>query len=50
MITERDFYEVIFRVENCEPIISVSDGAEILANFRGHDAYQEALQFLDDTL
>lgn len=50
MITEREFYEVIFRVEKSEPVISVSDGAEILANFRGPDAYREALQFLDDAL
>jgi len=50
MIIEREFYEVIFRIDDGEPVISVSDGAEILANFRGHDAYQEALQFLDDTL
>jgi hypothetical protein len=49
-MTERDFYEVIFRIENGEPMISVSDGTEILANFRGHHAYREALQFLDDAL
>jgi hypothetical protein len=50
LMTERDFYEVIFRIENGEPMISVSDGTEILANFRGHHAYREALQFLDDAL
>jgi hypothetical protein len=50
LMTEQDFYEVIFRIENGEPMISVSDGTEILANFRGHHAYREALQFLDDAL
>lgn len=50
LITEREFYEVIFRVEKGEPVISVSDGTEILTNFRGHHAYREAIRFLDDTL
>jgi hypothetical protein len=50
LIIEREFYEVVFRIDDGEPVISVCDGAEILSNFRGHDAYQEALQFLDNTL
>lgn len=50
LITEREFYEVIFRIEDGEPVISVSDGTEILANFRGDHAYREALRFLDDAL
>lgn len=50
LIIEREVYEVIFRIDDGEPVISVSASAEILANFRGHDAYQEALQFLDDTI
>jgi len=50
MITEIEFYEVIFSVDSGEPVISVHAGEQVVANFWGKDAYRNALQFLDDAL
>jgi hypothetical protein len=49
-IIEIEFYEVFFRVESGEPVISVHAGPVIVANYRGSGAYQDTMQFLDDTL
>jgi hypothetical protein len=50
LITEIEFYELVFLIEAKEPVISVRTGGEIAANFRGKDAYRRARQFLDDAL
>jgi hypothetical protein len=50
LITELEFYELIFRVDSGEPVISVHAGPEVIANFRGTGAYRTALRFLEDTL
>lgn len=50
VVTEREFYEVIFRVDDGLPVITVSDGESVLASFTGADAYWEALAFLDEYL
>jgi hypothetical protein len=50
LIHEIDLFEVIFRVEDAEPIVSVGDGEQILANYRGTDAYRRAIRFIDENL
>ncbi|MDI9632668.1 MAG: hypothetical protein QFX32_01260 [Methanolinea sp.] len=50
LIDERDLFEVIFRVEGGEPVMSVSDGERVLANFRGKDAHERALRFVDESV
>lgn len=50
MITERELLEIVFRVEDDLPVMSVSDGDQVLVNYRGPDAYTRALHFIDETL
>jgi len=50
VVTEREFYEVIFRVEKGSPVIVVSDGDSVLAAFHEKGAYRQALTFIDDQL
>lgn len=50
MITEREFLEIVFRVEDDQPVMSVSDKDQVLVNFRGTDAYARALRFIDEAL
>jgi hypothetical protein len=50
LITELEFYEIVFLVDSGEPVISVHIGSEIVANYRGTGAYRSALQFLEDAL
>jgi hypothetical protein len=50
LLTEIEFYEVVFLIDGKEPVVSVRTGEEIVANFRGKDAYRSARQFLDDAL
>jgi hypothetical protein len=50
VVTGREFYEVIFRVEKGSPVILVSDGDSVLAGFREKDAYRKALRFIDTHL
>jgi hypothetical protein len=49
-INEIDYLKVVFRVENGEPVITVADDEQVLANYRGTNAYQSAKQFIDDSL
>lgn len=49
-IVEIDLFEVIFRVEEAEPVVSVGDGGQILVNYRGPDAYRRAIRFIDENL
>ncbi len=50
VVTEREFYEVIFRVEEARAVITVSDGDSVLASFTGTDAYGQALAYIDEHL
>jgi hypothetical protein len=50
VVTERELYEVIFRVEKGSPVILVSDGDSVLAGFHEKDAYRQALRFIDEQL
>jgi hypothetical protein len=50
LIHEIDLFEVIFRVEDAEPVVSVGDGEQILANYHGTDAYRRAIRFIDENL
>ena len=50
MINERELLEIIFRIEDDQPVMSVSDGDRVLVNFRGIDAYERALHFIDEAL
>jgi hypothetical protein len=49
LLIETDLFLVIFRVEDGQPVISVGDGENIIANFRGKDAYEKALRFIDES-
>jgi hypothetical protein len=50
LITEIEFYELVFLVDSREPVISVRTGKDVVANFRGGDAYRLARKFLDEAL
>ena len=50
LITEIEFYEIVFSIESKEPVIAVRAGGEVVANFRGKDAYRRARKFLDEAL
>lgn len=50
MMAELEFLEIMFRVEDDQPVVSVGDGDRILVNYRGKDAYQRALRFIDESL
>ena len=49
-MAELELMEIIFRLEDERPVISVSDGEQFLVNYRGKDAYRRALRFIDDAL
>jgi hypothetical protein len=50
LITEIEFYELFFLIDSKEPVISVRTGKDVVANFRGRDAYRLARKFLDEAL
>lgn len=49
-VTEIEMYEVVFRVEAGEPVVSVILGAEAVAEFRGRTAYSQGIRFINDTI
>jgi hypothetical protein len=49
MMTGTDLFEVIFSVEDEEPLFSVSDGEQVIARFRGKDSYRKVLRFIDES-
>jgi hypothetical protein len=49
-IREIDFYEIFFRVEETQPVMSVTDGEVVLVNYRGSDAYRRAVRYIDENL
>ena len=50
LIDDIGFLRVTFRIEDHEPVISISDEEEILVNYGGKDAYEKALRFIDENL
>ncbi len=50
LLTEIDLLEIIFRVDEEGGLISVSDGEQVLVNFRGRGSYDKAVRFIDETL
>jgi hypothetical protein len=48
MMTEIDLFEVIFSIDGGEPVLSVRIGEEVVARYRGNEAYRNVLQFLDE--
>ena len=50
MVTEIDLFEVLFSIDAGEPVLSVSDGDQVIARYRGIDAFRKALRFLDESL
>ncbi|MCQ8894099.1 MAG: hypothetical protein NQU46_05650 [Methanolinea sp.] len=50
LLEEIDLLLVIFRVDGGEPVITVTDGDQVLVNYRGKDAHRKALRFIDEAL
>jgi hypothetical protein len=50
LLTEIDLFEIVFRVDEEGGVISVSDGEQVLVNFRGRGAYDKAVRFIDENL
>ena len=50
LMSEVDLFEILFSLEDGEPVFSVSDGESVLARYRGPDAYERARRFLDDSI
>jgi hypothetical protein len=48
IIAGMDLLEVVFRVEDDQPVMSVRDGEQVLVNYRGKDAYARAVRFMDE--
>jgi hypothetical protein len=49
ILAEIDYVEVEFQVEHGEPVITLLDEGQAIANYRGKDAYHNAMQFIDDS-
>ncbi|MDD1705779.1 MAG: hypothetical protein LUQ12_01925 [Methanoregulaceae archaeon] len=50
MMTGIDLFEILFSIEAGVPVISVSDGDQVIARYQGTDAFRKAVRFLDETL
>ncbi|HUU74723.1 MAG TPA: hypothetical protein VMW63_01395 [Methanoregulaceae archaeon] len=50
ILGEIEFLEVIFRIEDHQPVVSVSDGEETLVHYRGKEAYRQSIRFIDENL
>jgi hypothetical protein len=50
LLTEIDLLEIVFRVDEEGGVISVSDGEQVLVNFRGRGSYDKAVRFIDENL
>jgi hypothetical protein len=49
-VTEVERYEVVFLAESGEPVINVHTGPSIVASFRGKEAFEDAMQFIEEQL
>jgi hypothetical protein len=45
-----DYLEVVFRIDDGEPLVVVRNDEQVLGNYRGKKAYRDAMQFVDDSL
>jgi hypothetical protein len=49
ILVEIDYVEVVFQVEQGEPVITLHDEGQVIANYHGPNAYRSAMQFIDDS-
>jgi hypothetical protein len=49
-IRDIDLFEIVFRIEETQPVMSVSDGERVLVNYHGPDAYRRAVRYIDENL
>ncbi len=49
ILSEIDYVEVVFQVEQGVPVITLHDEGQVIANYHGKDAYRNAMQFIDDS-
>ncbi|MEI7434889.1 MAG: hypothetical protein WCJ93_11620 [Methanomicrobiales archaeon] len=49
ILVEIDYVEVVFQVEQGEPVITLHDEGQVIANYHGQNAYRSAMQFIDDS-
>jgi hypothetical protein len=49
VLSEIDYVEVVFQVEQGIPGIALHDEGQVIANYHGKDAYRSAKQFIDDS-
>lgn len=49
ILLEIDYVEVTFNVDSGVPVITLHDEGRVIANFRGREAYRNAMQFIDDS-
>lgn len=50
VIDEVDIYDLIFSLDDGEPVLLLTDGDTALARFRGPGAYAEMVRYLDESL
>ena len=49
VIDEIDIYDVIFSLEDGEPVLTLTDGEETLARFCGPEAYGQMIRLLEES-
>jgi len=49
ILLEIDYVEVVFQVEQGDPVITLHDEGQVIANYHGKGAYRSAMQFIDDS-
>lgn len=47
LVEDHDLLELIFLVKEGTPYIMVSDGKALIATFRGHTAYRDAVEYAE---
>jgi len=50
ILEEIELLDLVFRVTDRQPVVTVSDGDTVLATFSGTTAYRDALSFIETTL
>jgi hypothetical protein len=50
VIDEVDIYEVIFSMEDAEPVVILTDGENTLARFNGAEAYAKIALYMEECL
>lgn len=49
ILAEINYVEVVFQVEQGDPVITLHDEGQVIANYHGKDAFRNASQFIDDS-